>query len=622
MASKRLKERFKDGSKDATGNGDGRAARPVVSPCAALESGAGSDLAAAAVYGGLFLALCLGYSSALESKFALPKAIVLCAGVLALGMLLAVRTWRGLRHPPPRWALLLSLALASWWMVSTQFALHLPTALNGEYNRYNGLWTHLSWLALFVASLALPATLGTVRSIVALLIAAILPVALIAVLETTGTTVLGLGELSTLGDRVAASALINFALPFVAIGLFRVRHWGLKVGLGAVLALLLVSELLSQGRGPWMGLIVAAMILAAGLIRSRTGWKFIGAMLLAVLMLAGAAVKLSPAVGQRFATLTQLSQDASLKQRFVLYRAALRAIEEHPLAGVGFDNFRNSYPTYRSAEDSYYFKNIIPTMVHSGYLQVALSNGIPALLLYLALVAGVLIKLARQIAREKEGDRRDLLLGFLAVLSAYLVQDLVGWLDMAVTSIFWVMLGLALNLASQDAPRPAGRWTKPAVALCSGLMLLLSLYLLGDRYARVVADSSLYRAQSLDVQSEWSQVESLVEKALTSLPGDSRTEMTAAELYGMRYVATHEARAYARSRALFESSYEHNRFDRLRLFAILALESMALESGTIQTASKFSQDAIATLAKTDSDNPAFHEIAAGFISAQKRVSER
>ena len=630
MAAKRRRDGPKEGRKDAprdgrksaTGYGPDQAVGRIVSSGAALESGAGSDRAAAAVYGGFFLALCLGYSSALESKFVLPKAVVLCAGLLALGILLTVRTWRGLRHPPPRWALLLSLGLGAWWTVSTPFALHLPTALNGEYNRYNGLWTHLSWLALFVASLALQANLRTVRSIVALLIAAIVPVAAITVLETTGVTALGLGELSTLGDRVAASALMNFAIPFVTIALFKVRHWGRKAGLGAVLALLLVSEFMSQGRGPWIGLIVAAMVLATGLIRSRTGWKFIGAMLLAIVMLAGVTAKLSPVVGQRFATLTQPGQDASLKQRFVLYRAALRAIGDHPIVGVGLDNFRNSYPSYRSTEDSYYFKNIIPTMVHSGYLQAALTNGIPALLLYLALVAGVLIKLGRQVAREQDCDRRDLLLGFLAVLSAYLVQDLVGWLDMAVTSVFWVMLGLALNLASQDAQSSTRPWMKWAIATCCGLMLLLSLSLLGDRYARVVADANLYRAQALDVQTQWPQVEPLVAKALRSLPGDSRTEMLAAEMYGMRFVATHDPRAYARSRELFESSYEHNRFDRLRLFAILALESMALESGAIQTASKFSQDAIATLTKTDSDNPAFHEVAAGFLAAQKRVSER
>ena len=594
-------------------------AGPVLSEFSSVPQ---DDWAAPAVYGAFFLLLFLAFSPALESKFALPKAIAVSVGVFALGVLLLVRSWRDQRVTAPRGVLLLSIALGAWWILSTPFALHLPTALHGEYNRYNGLWTHLCWLSLFLASIFLPLDSRTVRRILALLTIAIAAVAVVNIAESGGQASFSLQEMSTLGDRVAASALMNFAIPFVAIALFRVRQWGLKAGLGAVLALLLVSEFLSQGRGPWLGLLVSACILMFGLVRSAAGWKVLAAALLAMVLLAGLASNLSPSVAQRIDTLARLGEDASLKQRFVLYRAALRTIGEHPVVGVGFDNFRNSYPAYRSAEDSYYFKNIIPTMVHSGYLQAALTNGIPALFLYLALVAGVLIKLVRQIAREKDGDRRDLLLGFLAVLSAYLVQDLAGWLDMAVTSTFWVVLGLGFNLASQDGPPTARSWARPAIAACSGLMLLLSLYLLGDRYARVVADANLYQAQSLDVQRQWPQVESLVEKALKSLPGDSRTEMTAAELYGMRYVDMHEARAYARSRALFESSYEHNRFDRLRLFAILALETMALDSGTIQTASKFSQDAIVTLAKTDSDNPAFHEIAAGFLAAQKRVSER
>jgi hypothetical protein len=96
-----------------------------------------------AIYGAFFLFLFLAGSPALESKFVLPKAIVLSAGVFALGLLLIFRNWRGQRFAPPRSALLLSLALGVWWIVSTPFALHLPTALNGEYNRYNGLWTHL-----------------------------------------------------------------------------------------------------------------------------------------------------------------------------------------------------------------------------------------------------------------------------------------------------------------------------------------------------------------------------------------------------------------------------------------------------------------------------------------------
>jgi len=72
---------------------------------------------------------------------------------------------------------------------------------------------------------------------------------------------------------------------------------------------------------------------------------------------------------------------------------------------------------------------------------------------------------------------------------------------------------------------------------------------------------------------------------------------------------------------LLEASYEHNPFDRLRLFNIVALESFALELGQKKIASDFAQQAIATLAQTDGDNPAFHELRAWFLAAQGRPGE-
>ena len=506
--------------------------------------------------------------------------------------------------------------MGAWWTVSTPFALHLATALDGEHNRYNGLWTHLCWLALFVASMCIPSRPATVRKIAAMLTAAIVPVALVNMAEGTGLTSFGLKEISTLGDRVAVSALMNFAIPFVAIGLVRGRHWRIRLGFGALLALLVISEFLSQGRGPWMGLVAAAFILAFGLMRSKAGWKVFVAMLLAVVVLAGLAGKLSPIAAERLATLTRITDDESIGQRFVYYRAALRAIREHPAAGIGFDNFRNSYPSYRAAEDVNYFKDVIPTMVHNGYLQWALTNGIPALLLYLALVAGALIRLVRELSRDQDRDRRDLLLCFLAALGAYLVQDLVGWLDMTLTTSFWVMLGLALNLANPGASRPSTSWGRALIATFAGLMVLLSLYLLNDRYARVVADAHLAKAMVLDVRMQWPEVQSMVNKALSSLPGDSRTELVAGQLYARRFVSVHDPSAYARSRELFESSYDHNRFERLRLFNIVALEIHALGLGQVRTASDFAQKAITTLSQTDWDNPRFHELRGELFAAE------
>lgn len=600
-----------------TGMPSGLQIAPAKAPPTPLKQ----DWTAQAIFGIFFLFLFLACSPALDSKFSLPKLMVLGAGVLALGVLLIARLWRNHGVAPSRLVLLLALGLGAWWIASTPFALHLPTALDGEYDYYNGLWAHLCWLVLFAAAMFIPADTRAVRNITLLLVAAVVPVAAINILETTGITKIGLNEVSTLGDRVAAGALMNFAIPFTVIALIRARHWAARTGLAGLLALFLVSEFFSQGRGPWLGLAVAIFILAAGLARSKAHWKILAALLVAIVILGGLTAKLNPMVAQRFATLAHASQDESLNQRLVYYRAAVRAVREHPVTGIGFENFRNSYPSYRGADDIWFFNNIIPTMVHNGYLETALNNGIPALLLYLALLATVLARLGKQSFRESDRDKRDLLLGLLAALSAYLVQDMTGWLDMALAPAFWIMLGFAVNQTSQSAPRPSLQSAKPVILAFSVPMLVLSLYLLNQGYARIIADASLFKAQSLDVKTQWRETEALVRQALLSLPEDSRTLMVVGQIYGNRFMASHEPEDYARSHELLEASYRRNPFDRMRLVNILALERAALELGQITAPSAFAQKALETLSETDGDNPGFHELKSLFFAAQGRFNE-
>lgn len=599
---------------------DNRADQPV-SAGKVLSSLQHQDYVAPAIYGLFFLFLFLCCSPALDSKFDLPKSLILYMGVIALGIRVILRNWRISGVSPNRSALLLSLVLGIWWIVSTLFAIHIPTALNGVFDHYYGLWRHLCWLSLFVASMVIPADMPTIRRITTLLVAAIVPVAIVNISEISGLTTLGLDEVTTLGDRVAASALMNFAIPFAAIALARTRHGIVKAGLGCLLALLVLSELLSQGRGPWIGLVVSIVILVVGLVRSKAAWKAVAAILVGIVMLAGLAASMNPTVSARFATLTRITHDWSLGQRFVYYQAALRATREHPVTGIGFENFQNIYPLYRTAEDRLFFQDRMPTMVHNGYLQTALTNGIPALLLYLALIVTVMTILIRKLLHEEDRDKKDLLLGFLAALTAYLVQDLSGWLDIGLASAFWIMLGLALNLAGQNTRRSPWSWTKPVIVTFSGLMIVLSLYLMKDGYSRLLADSDLFEAQSLEIGREWPKTESLVCEALMHLPEDSRTEMVAGHIYAKRFVAHRDPRAYARSRELLESSYHHNPFDRLRLSNIILLEIAALEVGRIAAPSDFAQKAIQILSGTDRDNPGFHEVRAKFFAAQGRFDE-
>ena len=587
----------------------------------APSSATAQDSVAIAIYGSFFAALLLVCSPALDSKFALPKLIVLGAGVFALCLLLLLRARRIVPVSSLTPALLLALALAAWWVLSTPFALHLPTALFGEYDYYNGLLTHLCCLTLFVVSLSLPLTVRTVTSLTWLLVIAIALVALVNVTEIAGITGLGLGEVSTLGDRVAASALMNFAIPFVVVALIRQPYSGVKVALGLLLALLVLSEFLSQGRGPWIGLLVALFILFVGLISSKIRWKAAALLLASTTIVAGLAAFINPAISQRFATFTHLGTDEALNQRFIYYRAALRAIADHPIVGIGFENFKNSYPHYRGPDDTYFFSNIIPTMVHNGYLETALNNGIAALLLYLGLVGVVLFSLAKELKNAKDPARRDLLLCFFAALCAYLVQDLSGWLDLALAAIFWTMLGLAANQTRQPSSlgeQAATRWLPVSFAT---IMICVSTYMLTDGYARLRVDSRLFQAQSLDATTQWPEVESRLNDGLARLATDSRTELIAAQLYAQRFLATKEPAAYARSHALFESSYAHNHFDRMRLVNVIALETSAMELGVIATGSDFALKALKKLSETDGDNPDFHAFTAQFFAAQNQFDK-
>ena len=572
------------------------------------------------LYGLFLLLLVLTCSPALDSKFSLPKLIVLRTGMLGIVLFTFVCIWRGFVVSPPRAVFILALTLGIWWTATTPFAIHLPTALDGEYDYYNGLWMHLCWLALFLVSLIIPADKVTLRRIVAFLVIAIVPVAVINLSESIGLSSIGLKEVSTLGDRVGAGALMNFAIPFTGIALVRVRSWTRKIWLIGLIVLFLASEIVSQARGPWMGLVVAVFILAVGFARSKAAWMVIAGTLAAATLLASVTASLNPQVARRFATLMQVTQDESLGQRFIYYKVASRATLDHPFIGIGFENFRNIYPLYRSADPNF-LNNIIPTMVHNGYLETALNNGIPALLLYAALVGVVLTSLVRRLRNEQDQDKKDLLLGFLATLAAYLVQDLTGWLDIVLASVFWISLGLAANMAGENTPRLALPVNKPFLVAFSMVGILLSLFLLHDGYTRLIADSSLFQAQSLDVRSQWRESEALANKALSSFPGDARTELIAGHIYVNRYVAVHDPLAYSRANELLQSSYRRNPFDRLRLINVMLLETAALDLRQIREPSDFAKNSIPLLAKTDSDNPGFHEATAKFLAAQGRFGE-
>ena len=120
----------------------------------------------------------------------------------------------------------------------------------------------------------------------------------------------------------------------LALGLITVQHrWRRAlVPLGAA-ALMLAVFYLTFSRGAWLGLIAAALLLFFASDRRAGLLTLVG-----ILVLGLALVPVLP--WERLLSITPFVQ------RLLVWQAALAMVLDHPLTGVGLDNFLYHYPQY------------------------------------------------------------------------------------------------------------------------------------------------------------------------------------------------------------------------------------------------------------------------------------
>lgn len=130
-------------------------------------------------------------------------------------------------------------------------------------------------------------------------------------------------------------------------------------------------------------------------------------------------------------------------QRYDFYRVGLNAFADHPVAGIGADNFGPVYLREgRSYETPHYAHSlVVSTLAETGLIGAALLLGF----LVLALRAGV-----RRVRDSRETAALAGLLGFTVLLAGSLVDWLWQFTGLGVLGM--VMLGLA---AARRAPGPA-----------------------------------------------------------------------------------------------------------------------------------------------------------------------
>ena len=160
-----------------------------------------------------------------------------------------------------------------------------------------------------------------------------------------------------------------------------------------------IALILTSSRGGWLGFIVSlAVFFGASL---RRGWLSPKLPLALIAVFVAVLIPFNAQIASRLET----NDNGSAESRIPLMHLAGDMVEQHPILGVGANNFSTQIPNYAGPSFS---RDWIYT-VHNKFLLVAAEAGIPAMvafLLFLAAIIGV---------GMSAGRSRDPLLGPLSL---------------------------------------------------------------------------------------------------------------------------------------------------------------------------------------------------------------
>jgi O-antigen ligase len=267
------------------------------------------------------------------------------------------------------------------------------------------------------------------------------------------------------GAIECATLLLGLAL----LALVRLLHarplswrWWLH---GAGTAVGMYGALLTQSRGPLLAFVPAFLLVLLVHARRSGRWRWslaLGATVclggaLATASLHGVMLNRFTIIQHEVAGFDRGDPDGSVGARLEMWRTALRAFAEHPVAGIGVDG----YADYAQAEIAAGRSDPsigIYNQPHNEYMRALATGGLPTLLALLALFGLALRHFGRWVNHDDDAIAATATAG-LAIVVLYLfsaVGESVFYRVMSQSFFFFLVLGLALRIGHLVRLRVAG----------------------------------------------------------------------------------------------------------------------------------------------------------------------
>jgi len=272
-------------------------------------------------------------------------------------------------------------------------------------------------------------------------------------------------------DHTAYGAILALYIPFLcAFAFSRVYSRMTQFFSFVVLGILFIALYLSFCRAAWISLALALGIFLIIIFKIKFKWIAVTTIVLGVLFyifqfqILDRLEKNKQGTSANFLehvrSISNISTDNSNLERINRWQSALRMFEERPVFGFGPGTYQFEYAPYQRSGE----KTLISTNAgdrgnaHSEYIGPLAEQGLPAMLIVIALVITMVLTAMRVYRNSRDREVRILCLSAMLGLMTYFIHGIMNnFLDTDKASVpVWGFMAIIVALDLYSLKKPEG----------------------------------------------------------------------------------------------------------------------------------------------------------------------
>jgi putative inorganic carbon (HCO3(-)) transporter len=446
-----------------------------------------------------------------SNAFELPKAALLKALVLIMGLIVLVRIAEGrtsVRRSQDLPLLFSTLALGLTFALATAFSTNSRASLWGDYARQQGLLTLCAYLALFWMTATFLNTRAQAERLWLALVWGSVPVLIYALVQLVRLDPIDWRSdaaspiVSTLGRSNFVGTYLVLILPLT---LARLGVSSFKPAYMLLLAAQWLCLAFTQARGAWIGAGSAMITIAICWVIAARNKRMAYALIALLVLLGLFAAWLTQVPGtDRLASLTR-TDEGSTAARLTIWQTTLSLIAARPILGYGPDTMALAFPRVFPPQLVYYQGRLLTVdRAHNLWLDTAMSAGLVGVVCFVTLLFATGYRFLKVRQSISETWERWLGIALAGSVAGHLIDLEFGFDVIATASIFWLIFALTVALGHGWSVPVSGvthprRWTRllpyaPAAAL---IALILGAISARPMLADIASQESQSRGRAL-----------------------------------------------------------------------------------------------------------------------------